>query len=194
MNILHASRALPKDGESCSGDAVFARVGDGVSLFVVIDVLGHGPNAHRVAQRALQLLEQLPIETGATAAIDALHQGLHGTRGAVATAFSLHHNDGELCGVGNIAFRLLGFRCSFVSNPGILGMQSPRRLGTRFRLGSGQGVILHSDGISQRFDLERIPAQRPAALCEYLLSHHRHSHDDASVLIVLAEDSMRGLS
>ncbi len=194
MNILHASRSLPKDGESCGGDAVFARVGDDAALFVVLDVLGHGPNAHRVAQRALALLECLPVETGALAAIDALHEGLHGTRGAVATALSLHHGDGELCGVGNIAFRLLGFRCAFVSTPGVLGMQSARRIGTRFRLAPGQGVILHSDGISQRFDLERIPAQQPEALCEYLLSHHRHRHDDASVLIVRAEDSMRGRS
>ena len=67
---------------------MFARVGDDAALFVVLDVLGHGPNAHRVAQRALALLECLPVETGALAAIDALHEGLHGTRGAVATALS----------------------------------------------------------------------------------------------------------
>ena len=163
-------------------------------MFVVLDVLGHGPNAHRVAQRALALLERLPVETGALAAIDALHEGLHGTRGAVATTLSLHHGDGELCGVGNIAFRLLGFRCAFVSTPGRPGyaVGSPHR--HALPTCPGQGVILHSDGISQRFDLERIPAQQPEALCEYLLSHHRHRHDDASVLIVRAEDSMRGRS
>lgn len=194
MNLNYASRFVAKDGESVSGDAVFARVQGDSALFVLIDVLGHGPNAYRVAELALRLLERLPVDTNAIAAIEALHQTLHGTRGAVATAFSLQQNEAELCGVGNIGCRALGFKCSFVAAPGVLGLQSPRRINTRFKLAAGQGVLLHSDGISHRFESERVVDLSPQALCEYLFTNHRHSHDDASVIVIRAEEAARSRS
>lgn len=194
MMLNHASRFLPKDGESCCGDAVFVRLHGDLALFVLIDVLGHGHNACRVAEQALRLLERLPPDSAASTAIEALHQGLHGSRGAVATAFSLRESQAELCGVGNVSFRALGFRGSFVPSPGVLGLQSPRRISARFKLSPGQGMLLHSDGISARFESERLAGLSPPALCEFLMNHHRHSHDDASVLAVRVEDLSRSRS
>lgn len=194
MILNYASRYVAKDGESCCGDAVFSRVQGDMALFVLLDVLGHGQNAYRVAELAVRVLERLPADANAIAAIEALHLSLHGTRGAVATAFSLHHGEAELCGVGNVSCRPLGFRSPFVAAPGVLGLQSPRRIHTRFKLLAGQGLLLHSDGISHRVEPERLTELNPTAMCEYLLNNHRHSHDDASVLVIRAEEAARSRS
>lgn len=186
MRLEYASRVLARHGEAHSGDAVFTRVGDHSSLFVVIDGLGHGEGAFRVAERGLQILSELTPGAGATAAIGALNSQLHGTRGAAATACSFSGQHVEIAGIGNVVCRSIGFNCAFVPTPGIVGLRPSLRDATRVSLAAGQGLVLHSDGISQRLETQLLSELTPDAACDYLLYYHRYQHDDASVLVIRA--------
>ena len=60
MKLLHAFGVLAREGETLCGDAVLAQVAGDRAMFAVIDALGHGEGAWRVAQRAMTCLERLP--------------------------------------------------------------------------------------------------------------------------------------
>lgn len=191
MRIEYASRVLARHGEAHSGDAVYIRVGEHTSLFAVIDGLGHGEAAFRVAERGLQILSELPPGASATAAISALNTRLHGTRGAAATACSFSGNHAEIAGIGNVMCRSIGFQCPFVPTPGIVGLRPSLRDATRVSLSVGQGLVLHSDGISQRLETQLLTELTPDAACDYLLYYHRYQHDDASVLVIRTGSSLQ---
>jgi hypothetical protein len=98
----------PCDGETLSGDVVFVQPqGDG--LFAsVIDVLGHGPDAHRLGvQLSGALSGWLPEATPPTpeGALAVLHESARGTRGAVAAVAWLNTQtlEGWVVGAGNVA-------------------------------------------------------------------------------------------
>lgn len=190
MRLEYANRVVPKVGEPRSGDAVFARVSDGAALFVLLDGLGHGEPAYRVAERGMQILAELPTGVSASSAIIALNTKLHGTRGAAATACSFNDNEAEIAGVGNVICRAIGIRGAFVPTPGVLGFRSQLREPTHVALGTGQGLILHSDGISHRFEPQLLFEMTPDAACDYVLRHHRYQHDDASVLVIRAKSAL----
>ena len=69
MRLEYANRVVPKVGEPRSGDAVFARVSDGAALFVLLDGLGHGEPAYRVAERGMQILAELQRDARQTVQI-----------------------------------------------------------------------------------------------------------------------------
>lgn len=187
MHLEHASRVIPKEGEKYCGDAVFARNDEKSALFVLIDALGHGDAAYDVAQLGLAVLSDLPSGTDAMAALTALNARLHGTRGAVATACSFNNKVGQVVGVGNVLCRAVGFRLSFVPKPGLLGFRNAQPVATQVELGAGQALILHSDGVSQRFLPDDLLLLAPDAACEQILNRHRYRHDDAGVLVIGAK-------
>jgi negative regulator of sigma-B (phosphoserine phosphatase) len=185
MKLEYASRVLPKKGESRSGDAVFVRIGTSSALFVLLDVLGHGDEAWKVAEHGLEILNKLPHGTDAATAISTLDTCLRGTRGAAATACSFSEDGAQLAGVGNVACRSIGSRCGFEPQPGILGRRNRPLSATRLVMPVGLGLVLHSDGVSHRFEPSTLFSLAPDAACEYILRHHRYQHDDASVLVII---------
>lgn len=192
--LKYASRVVAKPGEARSGDAVYARIDDAAALFVLIDAVGHGDAAFLIAQRALSALEELPSAASALDAISALNAALQGSRGASATAFSVSFSvddgDAQIAGVGNVACRGIGFRCQFVPLPGVLGQRKQLHGATHVAMTAGQGLVLHSDGISHRFEAQSSFIDLPQSACDYILSHHRHLHDDASVLVIAAKSQL----
>jgi phosphoserine phosphatase RsbX len=187
MKWEYASRVLAKDGEAKSGDAVFARVDASSALFVLLDALGHGHAAALVAERSMHVLSELPKGADALAAIMALNWKLHGTRGAVATACFFTAAEGQIAGVGNVRCRGLGCRSRFVPTPGVLGTRSQIYTVTRLSITAGQGLLLHSDGISHRFEPQRLFSVTPEAAFDHIITNYRYRHDDASVLIIGAK-------
>lgn len=184
MKLKYAYKTLPRAGETRCGDAVLAHVADGRALFVVLDALGHGAEASRVAQLGMWALSRLPSGIDAARALVELQDVLRGTRGAAATCLSLSDLEAQVLGIGNVACRTLAAPMPFVPRPGIVG--SSRRLPEPVRLVllPGQRLVLHSDGVSHRFDLRKIAAMTPEEACGYILHQHRHAHDDASVLVI----------
>ena len=184
MKLEYAHRVAARQGESHCGDAVLAQVSAAGSLFAVIDALGHGDVAWSVAERAVAALLHLPPAVEAQSAFAAVDSALHGTRGAAVTLCTLRGLQAEFIGAGNVACRTLGAPMPFVPRPGIVGSLRKIPVALRIELLAGQRLVLHSDGISHRFELRRLSELSPDEACAWLMSHQRHAHDDASVLVI----------
>ena len=183
MGVRYAYKVMARDGEAVSGDAVLAQVTAESSLFALIDALGHGDGAYRVAQRAIATLQKLPPGVSCLDAMLALQKDLHGTRGAAATLCTVRGLSVELIGLGNVNCRTLG-EMPFVTKPGVVGGAARRLVATPVTMRPGQRLVFHSDGVSHRFDLRTVSLMSPDEACAFILRHQRYPYDDASVLVV----------
>lgn len=174
---------VPKDGERVSGDAVFVRPNQGGYLLAVIDALGHGERAAATSEVALQALAEAPEDEGVRALVDRVHARLRGTRGAA--GMICRFDDGRLqgCGVGNIELASQGTRVQWLQSPGILGASLGKARIFDAQLAPGDRIVMFSDGVSPRFDLSQFRGLKAAEACRALMSRHRRSHDDSTVLI-----------
>lgn len=182
MTPAIAFLSQPADGEIACGDAIVVRRDAAVTLVAVVDVLGHGPEAGRVAQQAVRFLETVVI-TRAQAVVHGLHDALRGTRGAAVAVCVLRGLDLDACGVGNVETRVLGSRVPVVSTPGIVGSRVGALRESTGRLAVGDRLVCWSDGISSRIELDTLRHLAPPEACARIMSQHRRRHDDASVVV-----------
>lgn len=173
-------------GESDCGDAWFVRRAGGCLQLGVIDALGHGVAAAVAVRRCSEALDGVADEDLA-GVLHRLHDALPGSRCAVAMVAEIAGDSLRSAGIGNIAARLLtpdGGARRLISHPGILGQGalSVRVAVTPFPPGSV--LVMHSDGISQKWRPEEVAGLRhPAVLAATLLRDHRNPRDDATVLV-----------
>jgi negative regulator of sigma-B (phosphoserine phosphatase) len=172
----------PADGEVSSGDAVVVRSEPGVTLVAVIDVLGHGHEASKVAARAIKYFEHAAI-TRAMKLVVGLHDELRGTRGAAATVCVLRGLELDACGVGNVEARVVGSRCPLVSTPGIIGARVGTFRESVGRLTRNDRLLCWSDGISTRVEPDSVRHLGPADACSQIMTLHRRRYDDATVVV-----------
>jgi negative regulator of sigma-B (phosphoserine phosphatase) len=182
LSFHHVS--LPKDGERVSGDAVIVREHEGTYLLAVIDALGHGPVASVVADRARAFLESASLTRDVRYLTDGLHDALRGTRGAAGMCCLLRKGRIEGCGIGNVELRTTKDRVPVVLTPGILGVSTLRSRIFEGSVTSGARLLLFSDGISPRMDLERFAHLSTEIACKSLVERYRRAHDDATLLVV----------
>jgi negative regulator of sigma-B (phosphoserine phosphatase) len=177
-----SSSTLPARGETSNGDATLVRQEDGITLIAVIDVLGHGVEAAKVAELATSYLRGIPLARARDAMIG-LHEHLRGTRGAAATICILtgRHLDG--CGVGNVELRVLGTQVATLLTPGILGHRLHRLREFASTLAFDDRLIFFSDGISSRVPFGEMRKLAPRDACHTIMQQHRRPHDDATILI-----------
>jgi phosphoserine phosphatase RsbX len=180
LAIAHHSR--PAAGEVVCGDAVVVRHGDGATLLVMIDALGHGREAAVVARAAVGHLEGAPIRSAAEL-MTSLHEVLKGGRGAAASICVLRGGALDGCGVGNVEVRVLGSAVATVLTPGIIGHRMHKLRGFAGRLAVGDRLVCFTDGISGRVPLAELRKLSPDATCRAILLEHRRPYDDASVLV-----------
>lgn len=181
----------PVVGESVSGDRFAARpVPDGL-LLMVADGLGHGPLAAAASQAAVDTF--LASSTDAPAAVvEQLHEAIRHTRGVAVTVVKLEPSAGvaRAAGLGNVAAAVVparggNSRRSMVSLPGIAGYQRQTVREFSYPLGGGDLVVLHSDGVTDRWDLAAYPglaARDPLVVAATLLRDAGVRRDDACVL------------
>lgn len=157
------------------------------ALIAVIDALGHGPNAAKVADAAVAWLEQVPDAARVADIVQGLHRTLEGTRGAAAMIFSASSKGIEACSVGNVELRSTTGKLPFVLTPGVLGqrLRQPKTCATSAPL--VDRFVIFSDGISGRFELKARAKDSPAELATFLFANHRHAHDDSTALVVDVE-------
>jgi anti-sigma regulatory factor (Ser/Thr protein kinase) len=174
-------------GERVSGDAVLLdRRGDLVFL-ALIDGLGHGESAHRVATAARRWLATSWSED-LVATMSGLHRHLQGTIGAAAGFVTLDATTRELryVGTGNVALRVDDARAvHFQYVEGTLGaqMRTPQVQGMRMEV--GQVALMFSDGVSER--LERGDGRRARVepiqdVARKAVERFGKSHDDATCI------------
>jgi hypothetical protein len=130
-------------------------------------------------------------DEGPASLLRALDQDLRGTRGAAAVAVDISWPDREVryAGVGNIAGMLLlpgEKNTGLVSQPGTLGQATGRAQEFTRRWPDRALLVVHSDGLSSRWDLEAYPglSQRAPSLIAGVLYRDFHTRNDDVVVFV----------
>ncbi len=182
---------LPAAGQIISGDAWAMQWQGKTRRYMIVDGLGHGEKAGEAAQSAIRLFYNHP---GASLSefVELAHSALKSTRGAVMAVAEVNPDEHvvRFCGVGNI----YGMICSegqshgLVSYEGIVGHNA-----TRFRefsypypAESHSLLVLHSDGLGTRWDLNLYPGllrRHPSLVAGILYRDFKRPNDDVTVLV-----------
>jgi anti-sigma regulatory factor (Ser/Thr protein kinase) len=186
--IRCSALSKPKSGETVCGDAFFFKRLPSCVVFSVIDALGHGLNAHRVAEQTLGILEnhyREPLET----IIKCCHLELKNTRGAAISIGRIDFHTGKFqhIGIGNVETRVYG--TPEVISPsctnGTLGMNIERIRTDEYLYTKGMLLVMFSDGISQKFEIESAMLRKtPQEISNFVLDSYARAYDDATVLVL----------
>jgi serine phosphatase RsbU (regulator of sigma subunit) len=195
--LVVAVAARPYPGETLSGDAWQVDWDGERCRVAVIDGLGHGAKAADAADSARTVLAAQP-GLSPTAALEACHRGLTHTRGAAMWVGTIDLAAGRLtyAGVGNVSGRLwhqfAGQRGEqrLIGQRGIIGATVPTLRAYECALERGWFLLIHTDGVSERFAVERPDGAllaEPQALVEGLLLGWGREGDDALVVGICAQ-------
>ena len=192
LRFSYGAVSVPAIGESVCGDdwAIVQR--DGLASVLVVDGLGHGPDAETAAQACIAAFREAPLDIPCVALARA-HTRMRGTRGASAAIARLDADERSVtfCGAGNIAGRLtsgIGDR-SFLCQHGTLGLQVGRLQDVIEVWADHALFVMQSDGISGRWDLRKTPGLLqcdPALIAAWLIREHIGGRDDATIIVVRA--------
>ncbi len=183
----------PCDGETLSGDTALVHWDDDGVLVAVIDVLGHGPDAHKLAVQLSGILSKWL--TGASApspegALSVLDESARGTRGAVAAVAWLNGLtlEGSVVGIGNVRCRLFGSVARTVEfKEGVLGCRMRSQTPFSFVLRPSDVLLLFSDGVPGRFKVSEYPSLTldPAqTIASNIVRRFGKGMDDASCAVM----------
>ena len=184
--IQHFSVNRPCPGERVSGDAAFLRPVQGGWFAAVVDVLGHGPEAHELAEEIVAWLER-NAQGNVVHTMERLHERLKGTRGAAAgLCFITESGKLEYVGTGNPTIRRFGSaETRLVARDGVVGHQMRTPHLQDLELEPGDLVLLYSDGVSDRFRLQDYPAivrHDPPVVARSVVRRFGKDHDDATCM------------
>jgi negative regulator of sigma-B (phosphoserine phosphatase) len=185
----YSSMVRPYPGQRVSGDAVVTRVLDQGLFVAIVDVLGHGPEAHELTHVIDAYLARYAA-FDVSAVMQRLHQHLKGTRGA---AVGLCAIDGATCrldyaGIGNTSIRRFGHtETRLVSQEGVLGQNMRTPLHQTLQLEPGDTVVLYTDGVSDRFTAQDYPGvvrHSSEEVATNIVQRFGKDHDDAACIAV----------
>jgi anti-sigma regulatory factor (Ser/Thr protein kinase) len=179
-------------GESLCGDGWATANGRRGASLLLVDGSGHGPLAAHAAETAARAFAD-NIDNECVPLVEAIHRALAPTRGA-ALAVTRIDRDAQVVrfvGVGNIGAVLAsgGEARRMASYNGTAGHVAPRIREFTYPFSGKPLVILHSDGLSARWEIEAYPglaASHPALVAGMLFRHHRRGRDDATVVAIRA--------
>ncbi|WP_181700163.1 anti-sigma regulatory factor [Chthonobacter albigriseus] len=186
---VFAGIAMPIAGEDVCGDAWSARTDGAVCDLMLADGLGHGAGAAGASNEAVRVFKAAGASTPLEF-VDRAHDALKTTRGAAVAAVRLHPSSGSavFCGLGNIAGVVVsgGEARRMVSHNGTAGLARHRIQAFSYDLKPAYCVVLHSDGVSNNWSLDRYPglaAAHPALVAAILWRDHARGRDDATVVV-----------
>ncbi|MFY9928980.1 MAG: ATP-binding SpoIIE family protein phosphatase [Streptosporangiaceae bacterium] len=160
-----------------------------VTTAVLCDGLGHGPLAAVAAAEGVAAVLDDPAAEPA-ALLERVHRRMNGTRGGAVGIVQITGPVAHYAGLGNIAACVLhhGARKSMLSVPGIAGHQARSFRQFTYDVPPGAAVILHSDGISSRWQAAALPGlngRDPLLIAATLLGQAGIHRDDAGVLVLI---------
>jgi anti-sigma regulatory factor (Ser/Thr protein kinase) len=189
QTIPWAAVVRPLAGEDACGDAVSVRESGGYFVALSADGLGHGGLAADAANLAVDTFAQARSFEAAELAAD-IHAALRATRGAAigVTIMNLTTRISTFCGIGNIAGALnsSGATKKLTSMNGTAGLVARRIQGFQYPYTRGALLIMHSDGLSGSWSLERYPGlaqATPMLIASVLYRDFGKTRDDASILV-----------
>ncbi len=188
LAISCAGLVRPITGETECGDAFGVIRRDDVVTAVFCDGLGHGPLAAAASARALAAVLDEPASEPA-ALLERAHRRMSGTRGGAVAVVQLTGQVARFAGLGNVAGFVLstGSRKSMLSVPGIAGYQARAFRQFDYEVPPGAVVILHSDGISSRWEVAAVPdveTRDPLLIAAVLLAEAGIHRDDAGIVVL----------
>ena len=183
-----AGLVRPITGETECGDAYGAVEADGAVTAVLCDGLGHGPLAAAAAAAGVAAVLDDPAAEPA-ALLERAHGRMSGTRGGAVGIVRIAGERARFAGLGNVAASVVsdGQRKSMISIPGIAGHQARTIRQFEYEVPPGSAVVLHSDGISSRWEAAALPgleARDPLLIAAVLLAEAGVHRDDAGVLVL----------
>lgn len=182
---------LPLRGETECGDT-WRVVETGAQISVLlVDGLGHGPEAAAVATTAAAAFNPADGE-GPDTTLATLDQAMRGGRGAAVSVamIDLAHRVTHFGGVGNVDGRIVSKDATqhLVPQNGIVGHTMPVLRPTLTGWPVGARLVLHSDGISARWRLDAytgLANAHPALLAGVIFRDFARERDDATVLVLM---------
>jgi anti-sigma regulatory factor (Ser/Thr protein kinase) len=178
----------PITGETECGDAYGVVLADGAVTAVLCDGLGHGPLAAAAAAAGVAAVLDDPAGEPA-ALLERVHRRMSGTRGGAVGVVQVGGQLARFAGLGNVAASIVsdGQRKSMISIPGIAGVQARTIRQFEYEVPPGSAVIVHSDGVSSRWEAAALPAleaRDPLLIAAVLLAEAGSHRDDAGVLVL----------
>lgn len=179
-----------KPGKLVSGDAYVFLDDLDSTLVALIDGLGSGHAAHEAATLAQRCITEHP-KTCLPDLLQLCHQTLRGTRGAVIMCMRVDHLHEKVSfvGVGNIGVRVFSDTpIKPISRNGIVGFRMTNVREFSYTYTSGDVFVLHSDGISTRFSVDkrwiRDPNTNLQEVAEDIAENYGKENDDVTVIVV----------
>jgi anti-sigma regulatory factor (Ser/Thr protein kinase) len=177
----------PITGETECGDAYGVVLADDTVTAVLCDGLGHGPLAAAAAAAGVAAVLDDPAGEPA-ALLERVHRRMSGTRGGAVGVVQVGGQLARFAGLGNVAASIVsdGQRKSMISIPGIAGVQARTIRQFEYDVPPGSAVIVHSDGVSSRWEAAALPAleaRDPLLIAAVLLAEAGVHRDDAGVLV-----------
>jgi len=186
--IRHGAVNLPLESEVICGDAwQLARNEECISLFV-IDGLGHGAFAGEAARAGIDAFALSPCDEPKDILVRA--NGLMSrTRGGAAASARMVDDRVSFAGIGNISAALVSAERSqgLVSHNGTLGIHKRPSQQFEYQRGKGALLVMHSDGISARWELKNRAAlllRHPAVIAGVIYRDHARERDDSTIVVV----------
>ena len=184
---------LPVSGEQACGDAWAMKVDGDSTFFMLVDGLGHGPDAADAANQAVAIFaEQSPCHPAEL--LQLIHAGLRGTRGAAVVAAEVAPENGVIryAGVGNITGLILDGETSryLVSHNGTAGIEARTIQEFSYPWTEKGLLVLHSDGVATHWLLDDYPGlaqKHPALIAGVLFRDHQRLRDDSAVVVAKAD-------
>jgi len=187
--LEHSSLIRPCMGERLSGDAVFFQPLEHGLFAAIIDVLGHGPDAHELTHVIHAFLKR-HATSDVVSLMTRLHQRLKGTRGAAVGLCAIDSAAGtiEYVGIGNTSLRRFGeSETRLVSKDGVVGQNMRTPLLQSLNLESGDVIVLYTDGVSDRFTAAEYPSvlhHAPKDAVRVILDRFGKDHDDSACIAI----------
>lgn len=180
---------LPVPGEFVCGDGWGASEESRNVAVVVVDGLGHGPQAAAASQAALDVFETQPWEN-LPRLVEECHRALQTTRGAALLALQARaEHPLQYAGAGNVAGRVVSgvLDRSFVTQHGTLGVQFRRAEVAQTDWPEHAVVVLHSDGVATRWQtgsFASLLSRDPTLMAAAIAWEHSRGRDDLTVVVL----------
>jgi anti-sigma regulatory factor (Ser/Thr protein kinase) len=175
-------------GEIDCGDAWHIVTDANGTAVMVVDGLGHGTFAAEAARTCIAAFTRASGDAPREI-LQLANRSMSRTRGGSAAVARLANGSLSYSGVGNINGHLVSAEKSqgLVTHNGTLGLHQRPAQQLEYSVIPGSLLIMHSDGVSARWELQKHPdllRAHPAIVAAALYRDHGRNRDDATVVVL----------
>ncbi|QEP43777.1 hypothetical protein D5085_11985 [Ectothiorhodospiraceae bacterium BW-2] len=186
-------KTRPYPGQIRCGDQATIVHSDHTTYLILVDGLGHGPEAERAALAAIECSKH-HLQWPMSERFAVCNEALRSTRGVAMTQIELSDNRARIAGVGNVVAIIYPHdsdRHHIYADPGIVGGGYHHLHIQNLTLLPGTLLLLHTDGISEQLQLPPGLSFDPncgaefdfESIADQLLKQWGRSTDDAGLLL-----------